>query len=109
MAELSESKRRRRGPGKPFPKGVSGNPGGQSKEKRAFLERLRIEDADEIYEALMGLVREGNAPAVLRAVEYIAGKPPDVLHVGGVDGKGLDVKMVVDALEGLAKSRGETP
>lgn len=65
----------------PDGKGKSGNPGGQSREKRAFLERLRTEDADEIYEALMGLIREGNAPAILRAVEYIAGKPPDVLQV----------------------------
>lgn len=56
-------------------KGHTANPGGQSKEKRAFLDRLTTEDADEVYEAFMSLVRERNAPAVLRAVEYIAGKP----------------------------------
>lgn len=60
-----------------IPKGVSGNPGGQSKEKRAFLDRLTTDDADEVYEALMDLVRERNPMAVLRAVEYIARKPPN--------------------------------
>jgi len=73
-AELSTPERR---VGRPFPKGTSGNPGGQSKEKRAFLERLKLDDADEIYAAFMGLVRDGNVPAILRAVEYLAGKPPN--------------------------------
>ena len=61
--------------GKPFEKGKSGNPGGQSKEKRAFLVRLTTDDADDVYVAFMDLVRDGNPPAVLRAVEYLAGKP----------------------------------
>lgn len=72
-AELSAAERKR---GKPFEKGKSGNPGGQSKEKRAFLERLTTDDAEDIYSAFMGLVRDGNPIAVLRAVEYVAGKPP---------------------------------
>lgn len=75
--ELSGAVQRKGKPrGKPFPKGVSPNPGGQSKEKRAFLDRLRGEDAAEVYAAFLTLVREGNAPAVLRAAEYLLGKPP---------------------------------
>lgn len=62
--------------GRPFPKGKSGNPGGISKEKRAFLERLKSDDAEAIYEAFMAGVKRGEAPFVLRAVEYLAGKPP---------------------------------
>lgn len=62
--------------GKRFEKGKSGNPGGVSKEKRAFLERLKIEDAEAIYDAFMAGVKRGDAPFVLRAVEYLAGKPP---------------------------------
>lgn len=79
MTEPSETvpprKPKKGGYGRPFPKGVSGNPGGQSREKRAFLERLTTDDADEVYKAFMALVREGNAPAVIRAVEYLAGRP----------------------------------
>lgn len=61
--------------GRPIPKGTTLNPGGQSKEKREFLERLSSDDADEVYAAFMALVKKRNAPAVLRAVEYLAGKP----------------------------------
>ena len=63
--------------GKPFAKGDDPRrlPGGQSPEKRAFLERLTTDDADDVYAAFMGLVRESNPAAVLRAVEYLAGKP----------------------------------
>lgn len=95
MAELREPKpKRRRGPGRPFQKGQSGNPGGQSKEKRAFLDRLRAEDAEDVYAALMRLVHADNAPAVLRAVEYIAGKPPEVVQVSGKDGGPVTVLRV---------------
>lgn len=58
-----------------FLPGVSGCPGGVTKEKREFLQRLTEDDADDVYGAFMGLVRGGNAPAVIRAVEYIIGKP----------------------------------
>lgn len=77
MSELRRPEtKKRRAPKTAFKPGQSGNPGGQSKEKRAFLDRLRADDADACYAAFMSLVREGNPPAVLRAVEYIAGKPP---------------------------------
>lgn len=95
MSELKPPERRKRkAPRSAFKPGQSGNPGGQSKEKRAFLERLRIDDVEDIYEALMSLVREGNAPAVLRAVEYVAGKPPDVVEVSGRDGGPVRVLKV---------------
>lgn len=71
-AELSDAERKR---GRPFKPGESGNPGGQSKEKRAFLDRLTGDDADTVYENFMALVKERNPPAVLRAVEYLAGRP----------------------------------
>jgi len=58
-----------------FQKGVSGNPGGQSKEKRAFLERLKSDDAEEVYEAFMDGVRAREWPVVIRAAEYLAGRP----------------------------------
>lgn len=97
MAELSEAeppKKRRRGPGRPFKPGQSGNAGGQSKEKRDFLERLRTEDADEVYRAMMDLVGQRNGPAVLRAWEYIVGKPPETVNLkGNVTVKGDEAQL----------------
>ena len=66
-----------------FAPGVSGNPGGQSKEKRAFLERLKEDDPDTIYEAFMQGVRDGVPPIVIRAVEYLAGKPKENVELSG--------------------------
>ncbi len=79
---------------KPFKPGQSGNPGGVSKEKRAFLDRLKGEDADTVYEALMQLVRERNPQAVLRAWEYVVGKPKELVEVTGKDGAPLSVQTI---------------
>ena len=91
MSELRQPKKRK-APRTAYKPGQSGNPGGQSKEKRAFLDRLRSEDADECYSAFMDLVRERNPPSVLRAVEYIAGRPPAADE---------DRKAVASAVSGL--------
>ena len=61
--------------------GHTGNPGGVSKEKRAFLERLKEDDAETIYRAGMDLIREGNAPMIIRAWEYLLGKPKESVEV----------------------------
>lgn len=85
-AQLSAPVPKRKPPlGKPFAKGGDPrqNPGGQSKEKRAFLERLKEDDPDTIYEAFMQGVREGVPPIVIRAVEYLAGKPKENVELSG--------------------------
>lgn len=70
-----------------FAPGVSGNPGGQSKEKRQFLERLRAqENVDKVWEAFAALIELRNPQAVLRGVEYLVGKPPETLKLTGHDG-----------------------
>lgn len=103
----------KRKPPKPFPKGVSGNPGGQSKEKRAFLDRLKAEDAEEVYAAFLDLVRERNAPAVLRAVEYVAGKPKESVELSGKDGEpiglNLTAKQLLKYLDSLDKQLERKP
>jgi hypothetical protein len=66
-----------------FAPGVSGNPGGISKEKRAFLERLKADDAQTIYDAFMQGVRDGVPPIIIRAVEYLAGKPKESVELSG--------------------------
>ncbi len=87
--------------------GGSLNPGGISKEKRAFLDRLKIDDANEVYERFMGLVRQGNTAAILRAVEYIAGKPKDSLEISAAppdEEEGPDYsKLSLEELEALKR------
>lgn len=61
--------------------GHTGNPGGVSKEKRAFLERLKDDDSETIYAAGMALIREGNAPMIIRAWEYLLGKPKESVEM----------------------------
>lgn len=90
-------------------KGHTINPGGQSKEKRAFLERLTTEDADEVYESFMALVREKNPPAVLRAVEYLAGKPASAPADLAAIAKNGNVLAVLTRDDMLAIAKGETP
>lgn len=85
-AELSRTERRMP-KGTPFLAGTSGNPGGVSKEKRAFLERLKGDDAEEIYEAGLALIREGNPQMTIRAWEYLIGKPKESVEVTGKDGQ----------------------
>lgn len=103
-AELSAAEPKKGKPrGKPFPKGTSGNPGGQSKEKRAFLERLEAEDAATIYDSFMALVSEGNAPAVLRAVEYLAGRPRAAQEDNDALREGLTVVVHSLATKGTKK------
>lgn len=92
-AELSGAERQMP-KGKPFAPGESGNPGGVSKEKREFLAALRGEDSGEVYLAMMDLVRQRNPTAVLRAWEYVVGKPKELIEVTGKDGAALAVQNI---------------
>lgn len=93
---------KRKAPSTAFKPGQSGNPGGQSKEKRAFLDRLRGEDAKDVYEAMMALVREGNVHAVLKAWEYIAGKAPAAEEDRAAVSTAPDPVRVAAALKALS-------
>lgn len=104
MSELKPPETsKRRAPKTAFKKGQSGNPGGQSKEKREFLEQLRDAegDAKKVYRAFMKLIAKGNAPAILWAMGHIVGKPPDKVELTGKDGKPIatdsKVKHVIDS------------
>jgi hypothetical protein len=92
-AELSGAERKMP-KGKPFAPGTSGNPGGVSREKREFLKALREEDSATVYEAMMSLVRALNPQAVLRAWEYIVGKPKEMIELTGKDGAALAVQNI---------------
>lgn len=121
MSELRQpEKKKRRAPKTAFKKGKSGNPGGQSKEKREFLEQLRDSegDAKKVYAALMRLIKKGNPQAVLWAAGHIMGKPPDKVELTGKDGgpirvatrawvKALSTQDVEKLNELARKARGD--
>ena len=92
-AELSGAERKMP-KGKPFAPGTSGNPGGVSREKREFLKALREEDSAEVYAAMMDLIRQRNPTAVLRAWEYVVGKPKEMIELTGKDGAALAVQNI---------------
>lgn len=104
-AQLSEPVRKPRG--KPFAKGADPRrlPGGVSAERRAFIDRLKEDDAEEVYQAFLGLVRDGNAHAILRGMEYIARKPPNAVEDN--DAVRESGKLPFTREEMLAALRGE--
>lgn len=90
-----ETKRRRKPPlGRPFPKGVSGNPGGRPKEAKQLREALALE-GEALLKELLRQVKEGNTAALLRALEYVLGKPAQDLQLSGAEGGPLEVVVRV--------------
>jgi hypothetical protein len=81
MPENSPPERpKRRGPGKPFPKGVSGNPGGKPKALREIEAMLDAEHRTvENMRAVFGKIREVSMGVV-----------KDVWHKGAVCGQEIE-------------------
>lgn len=82
------------------------NPGGRTpKAQRDLVARLKSDDIEEIYAAFMGLVRLGHPTVVMRAMEYAAGKPREVIDVTVSKESGtLDLGKLSDAqLDDLAR------
>jgi len=72
------AKPKRRGPGRPFPKGRSGNPGGRPKVYAEFQELCRSQTPEAIA-TLVSALKAGDASSVAAArvlLEYGWGKPP---------------------------------
>lgn len=80
----------------PFAKGFDArrNPGGRTKEQRAIMERLTTDDATAIYEKAIELAKEGNAPMLIRLLEYLIGKPKEFVEVTGEGGGPVRVVSV---------------
>jgi|SRR5215472_1011957 len=80
ISEETAKPKRRRGPGKPFPKGVSGNPSGRPKQVHELMEIARGLSAEGIEE-LAAIMRDKElAPAMrMAAIDRILdrgmGKP----------------------------------
>lgn len=71
-----------------FKPGQSGNPGGLTPEEAKAKRDLRkalCGEWKEIHEALMGLVKAGNAPAVIYAHKHLAGEAAAVEEAQDAD------------------------
>lgn len=78
--------------GRPFQKGQSGNPGGQSKEKKAVLDILK-ESAEVFATKLVELAEQGNVEAVKTGLAYLLGKPKERVEVSGPDDGPLQINV----------------
>jgi hypothetical protein len=85
---------------RPFPKGVSGNPGGRPKKKQVTeeLERLLAEEAPNgngqtwatvIAQALLRRASKGDVRAIAELANRIEGKPAQAVAVDVKAGEGL--------------------
>lgn len=105
MAQNSSGTAKQRGPGRPFPKGVTGNPGGRPKMTAEMAEALRkrsmksIEVLSKVQDDyLRGTYtdengREREAPKASEAIKasevllaYSIGKPRESVELMGEDG-----------------------
>jgi len=90
LAENSTAERKRgRGPGRPFQKGQSGNPGGRPREEREVVEALRKKGL-ELVDALLKLAlrkKNPNVKAIEIAFERAYGKARTLVELSGRDGE----------------------
>jgi hypothetical protein len=95
---------------KPWPKGVSGNPGGRPKKKLVTdeLERLLEAEAPEaggrtwatvIAEALLHQARKGDVRAITELINRIEGKPLQPVELG----MDSDLEILAEKLEEARK------
>ena len=113
LAEKSTETAKGRGPGRPFVKGQSGNPGGRPRGLvRAVREQTR--DGEELVAFMLAVFR-GEADAKLRdridAATWLAdrgfGKPIQAMEHAGKDGEALIPLAVIQALVAEADGAGE--
>lgn len=99
VAQNSRATAKKKPRGRPFPKGVSGNPGGRPKSERAFLVERYGEDARSLHEHMDALLESDSTPAHTKVdilkfkIERHSGKAPQSLQLQG-DPENPIVKIV---------------
>ena len=100
MAENTDKAPRRRGPGKPFAPGQSGNPGGRSPIAKEFRARCReyMEQPGGGWDTLIAMAGDSKAKEQRYALELIAsyayGKPKQGVEITGEEGAPLGVVIL---------------
>lgn len=113
LAESSSKAAVRRGPGRPFLKGQSGNPGGRPKGLVSAI-REQTRDGEELVTFMLRVFR-GEAGARLRdrleAATWLAdrgfGKPTQAMELSGKDGEALLPLTLIQAI--VADAEVSTP
>ena len=84
-------------PGKPFKKGVSGNPSGRPKIAEEFREKCRAFMSDGGWEKLMTIIDDTKHRDHYRALElvmgYAYGKPKQGLELTGEEGGNIQIVL----------------
>ena len=87
---------------KPWPKGVSGNPGGRPKKRlldQMLEELLLTKDSalsEAIAKALLARARAGDVRAIQLVAERTQGRPKQAMEVCGPDGGALEIQNMSD-------------
>lgn len=113
LAENSGKTARRRGQGRPFPKGLSGNPGGRPRSK-PITDMLReiFDDPKEVAEIRANVLRtlksKGMAGVILLShiADRLEGKVPDELEVRDLrDLTDEEIDQRLQALDGGGRGK----
>lgn len=78
-----------------FPKGVSGNPSGRPKSASLLREKLS-EEGEALVAKLVEQSKAGDTTSLLRALEYVMGKPVTQVELAGRDGGPLQVSIAIN-------------
>ena len=98
-ANSKKTATRRRGPGRPFAPGESGNPGGRPKKDRQLTAALEtIVDKTELAEKLWGLAKGGDLSAIKYIYDRLEGSPTQRHEVSHDD--------VLEKVRQMARERG---
>lgn len=100
MAENNaETPKKKRGPGRPFQKGQSGNPGGRPAVAKEFRQRCREFMENEGWEKLFALARGGKEQkfALELIAAYAYGRPKQGVEIVGEDGGPLQIVVLPPA------------
>jgi hypothetical protein len=114
LAESSSGPAVRRGPGRPFVKGQSGNPGGRPKGLVSAI-REQTRDGEELVTFMLRVFRGEADGARLRdrleAATWLAdrgfGKPTQAMELAGKDGEALLPLTLIQAI--IADAEVSTP
>lgn len=97
MAGNSDKAAKRRGPGKPFPKGQSGNPSGRKpipEDVKAALKALTPVAVRRLGELLESDNERVAVEAVKEALNRNLGKAPQTVELTGKDGGPVETRQV---------------